>query len=242
MRRRDKQAQQSTQHMLPPVFQEKLLPLQPLTAQNPKQGVYIDAIRSKYISLVVATGYAGTSKTYIPSRIAAELFLEGKIKKIVICRPAMSNSKSLGFFSGDKDEKMMNWVMPVLDTIQKVLGASRVKYEIKIGRIELLPMEVAKGRSFDPDTFIICDEAEDLTIDEVKTILTRNAGCKMVLSGDTRQSALKERSGLKVLADLLKKEKEIRKYVKMVDFGDYDDIVRHEVCKLMIMVFDRNNL
>ena len=139
----------------------------PLVPLNERQGQYIDYIQHK--KLTIATGFAGTSKTYIPTTIACDMWRRGEIKQIYLTRPNVSNSKSLGFFSGSVVEKMSNWLLPVLDIMNRRLGKSVVEIAIKSGDIAFIPLEVIKGMSFGADTFVICDEAEDLTIAEAKS-------------------------------------------------------------------------
>lgn len=209
----------------------------PLVAMNERQAEYIDAIHNK--NLVIATGYAGTSKTYIATVIAADKFRTGEISKIYLCRPNVSNSQSLGFFSGDVNSKLRNWLMPIISVLYQRMGRAAVNIALEAGDIELLPLETIKGMSFNSHCMVLVDEAEDLTIDEVKCITTRAGGCKMVLCGDTRQSALFEKSGLAIFSEIVANSKNLSDNISHINFNDYSHIVRSKLCKELIIAFDK---
>lgn len=228
------------QREIKPKFQQQRaeqLANKPLIPLTEKQKYLIEEIKSK--NLVVAMGYAGTGRTFVAASVAAEMYHLGQIDKIILARPAISEAASVGFFSGSKDDKMLNWVAPMIDVLNKRLGKTVVDLAISEGNIELQPLETIKGRSFGKDTFVICDEAQDATIEEIKSVVTRNANCKMVICGDVRQSALKKNSGLYLLLDILDKSPELDEYIGFIDFDEYDDIVRSKICKQMIIAFER---
>lgn len=207
----------------------------PLVPMNELQKEYINLIRDKQV--VIATGFAGTSKTYIPTVIACDKYLMGEIDQIYITRPAVSNSKSLGYFSGDLVEKMSNWLGPVLTTMKERLGQGTLEVAIKNGDITFLPFEVLKGYSF-KNCFVLCDEAEDVTVDEAKKFITRiGENCTAVLAGDVTQSELKDRSGLVKLVELIRKTPMLESTSGLVDFNRPSDIVRSRVCKEWILAF-----
>lgn len=207
-------------------------PLQPL---NQGQAEYIRSIESS--PFVIATGYAGTSKTYIPTRIAAKWLQQEAIDKIVIARPAASMSESLGFFKGDHIEKMKMWIAPVLDALKEDLKPGYIEYLLTTGAIDCVPMETIKGRSM-KNAFIIIDEAEDLTLKEVKTLLTRlGTNSTMVFAGDISQVDI-ARSGLGEFLALREKNNRLKNIVDHIAFDDYDDIVRSEAVRDVIIGLD----
>ncbi len=207
----------------------------PLVPLNEKQKDYINKIRS--CDMVIATGLAGTSKTYIPTVMACDLFRTGQIERIVFTRPNISNSKSLGMFKGDLIEKMSQWLMPVINILRDRLGDAALEIALKRGTIEFVPMEVIKGYSAENCMFI-CDEAEDLTREEAKKIVTRQGkNCTMILCGDISQSELKESSGLRMLAEMAKKYETL--HVGLVDFDNIGDIVRSQQCKEWLIAFKK---
>ena len=219
-------------------IEERVLP--PLRPLNDKQAKYIQLISDK--KLVVATGYAGTSKTYIPTVMACDAYRKGEINKIFLCRPAMSESKSLGYFGGDLVDKCKNWLLPVLFTMYERLGKDVVEIAIRCGDIQFIPMETIKGMSFGKGTFIIVDECEDVTVKEAKSILTRQGGGTMILAGDIGQSALNEKSGLKFIVDMIAKYPELEKTTGVIDFNDVDDIVRSKECKAWIVAMSKEKV
>lgn len=209
--------------------------IKPLVAMNEKQKRYIRLIKEK--DMIIGTGYAGTSKTYIPTVMACDWYRLGTVSKIVYTRPNISNSKSLGFFGGDLETKMSNWLMPVLNILKERLGNEVLEIALKHGDVSFVPIEVVKGYSAEDCIFIV-EEAEDLTVEEAKKIVTRQGrNSKMILSGDLGQSELKERSGLKLLVDMAKKYSELN--VGLIDFNDIDDIVRSQQCKEWIVAFNK---
>lgn len=209
----------------------------PLVPMNEKQRDYMEKIED--YDLILATGYAGSSKTYIPTVMACDAYRKGEIKKIVFTRPNISNSKSLGYFSGNAIEKLSQWLMPVMSILRKRLGDNTLELAIKRGDIEFIPMEVVKGYSAE-DCMFICDEAEDLTREEAKKLVTRaGKGCTMVLCGDLTQSELSEESGLKMLVDMAWKYPHLD--VGLVDFNHINDIVRGEQVKQWILAFNKED-
>jgi len=202
-----------------------------------KQREYVEAM--EVTPIVIATGYAGTSKTYCATRTAVKMLREGRVEKIVICRPPSSSSKSLGYSKGDDNEKMESWIMPVLDALKDDFSRTEIEYMVKVGVIEYQPLEKIKGRSFNK-AFIVIDEAEDLEFKELQHICTRiGRGSTMVLAGDVLQSDLKE-SGLKRLVTMVKNGGAgLADIIDYVDFSSSNDIVRSEACKVMTLAFHR---
>lgn len=211
----------------------------PITPLNDLQAEYIKLIHHK--RLIIATGFPGTSKTFLPTVIACDKWRTGEIKRIYLTRPNISDSKSLGFFSGDLVEKMSNWLLPVLDVMYARLGRAVVEIAIKNGDISFVPLEVIKGMSFPKDTFVICDEAEDLTVREARAVVTRQGGCTMVICGDLEQSALSEKSGLLYLKNLVEKYPHLADYTGFVDFNRPSDIVRSLECKAWILAMRKED-
>ena len=131
---------------------EEFLKNNPIVPMNPKQRKYMELLDTK--RCILATGYAGTSKTYIPTATFADWYRTGKIKKIVLVRPAVSNSKSLGYFAGTIEQKSSVWLAPVIDVLFKRIGRTATLLAIESGDIEFVPMETVKGRSFDDTTAV----------------------------------------------------------------------------------------
>lgn len=209
-------------------------PLKPL---NEKQAEYIRLLKEK--DMVIATGYAGTSKTYCPTVLACDAFKLGEIDKIYLTRPNISNSKSLGYFGGTLEEKCANWLGPVLSILIERIGRNDVELAIKHGDISFVPFEVIKGWSFS-NCWVICDEAEDMTEEEAKKIVTRmGKNSKLCLAGDLTQSELKQRSGLKKLKEMAENTPQLESRVGIIDFDRPSDIVRSDLCREWILAFNR---
>jgi phosphate starvation-inducible PhoH-like protein len=204
---------------------------------NERQAEYFEALQHK--DLVVAVGHAGTSKTFVACCFAADAYQAGTISKIVLARPAESSSKSLGFAKGNQNEKMTQWVLPMLTVLYSRLGKTVVDMAIEEGNIILQPLESIKGMSYGKQYWVICDECEDCTIEEIKSIVTRNGGAKMTLCGDVTQSCLQERSGLLALMNLVNGSQKLQESAALVDFDLYEHIVRSKLCKDFIMAYDK---
>lgn len=207
----------------------------PLKARNDKQAAYIQSIQAN--PLTVATGFAGTAKTYIPTVMACDAYLKGTISKIVFTRPNISNTKSLGMFKGSAIEKMEMWLMPVINILRDRLTTGGLETAIENGNIVFMPLEVVKGYSAE-NCFFIVDEGEDITEEEAKKIVTRQGkNCKMVISGDISQSELKDRSGLKWIGYMVGKYPKLQ--AGFIDFNHPDDIERGEACKAWILATEQ---
>lgn len=207
----------------------------PIVPLNGKQKHYMELLEDK--KCIIATGFAGTSKTFIPSAVFADRLRTNQIEKIVLVRPATSNSKSLGYFAGTIEEKSSVWLAPVIDVFYKRLGRAATLLAIEEGEIEFVPLETIKGRSFGPEVAVIVTEAEDCTVEEIMSLLTRQNGCTLVIEGDIRQSALREDSGLKLAIDLLNEFPVLQQTTGLVNFDEYQDIVRSKECREWIKVF-----
>jgi phosphate starvation-inducible PhoH-like protein len=219
---------------------EEFIKNNPIVPMNPKQRKYMELLDTK--RCILATGYAGTSKTYIPTATFADWYRTGKIKKIVLVRPAVSNSKSLGYFAGTIEQKSSVWLAPVIDVLFKRIGRAATLLAIDSGDIEFVPMETVKGRSFDDTTAVIVTEAEDCTTEEIMSLLTRQNGCVLVIEGDIQQSALKHDSGLKLAIDLYNKYARLQETMGLINFDDIGDIVRSKECREWIKVFSKEGL
>ena len=202
-----------------------------LVPKTEHQGDLINAIKSS--CQVIVFGPAGTGKTYVTATMAADLYTTKQIDKIVITRPMISVGKEIGILPGDLGEKVAPWALPVLDVLNKHLGKGAVETGIKNGNIEMAPLALMRGRSFD-DAFIICDEAQNITTHELKMLLTRvGEGSTIVLNGDIMQTDLKDGDGLTKITHLAKKH---MLPIPIVEF-DLDDIVRSDICAQWVRVF-----
>lgn len=223
----------------PRVIKEKFLDerrefirAKPLVALNARQETYIELLNEKPV--VIATGYAGTSKTYIPTVMAADLFKLGQIDKIIITRPAVSSSKSVGYFKGTEIEKMSVWLNSVIPVFLERLGKDAFEIALAAKNIEFIPLEVIKGMSIN-NAWVLVEEASDLTKDEVVKMVTRmGKNSKLVLSGDIRQAELSTTSGLAWVADFVTRHK-LTENFGFIDFNNVNDIVRSDAVRQFIV-------
>jgi phosphate starvation-inducible PhoH-like protein len=207
-----------------------------LVAKTDRQKDLIEALRSS--SQVLILGPAGTGKTYVTATFAADLYVTKQIDKIVITRPHVAVGKDLGFLPGTLEEKTYPWALPVLDVLTKHLGKGTVDTAIKNGNIEMAPLALMRGRSFD-DSFIIVDETQNITTHELKMLLTRvGENSKIVLNGDAQQSDLKEADGLSKIIHLAKKH---MLPVPIIEFG-IEDIIRSDICAEWVKIFMKEGL
>lgn len=211
--------------------------VQPLSALNEAHGHLMSNIQSKDITFV--TGPAGTGKTYIAAGMAADMLRERKIEKILITRPMIGCGEDMGHLPGDIDEKYAPWVQPVIDVLNERLGESYVRNLLKGKKIEAVPLQFMRGKSL-RDSFVLCDEAQNITSEQMKMLLTRiGEGSKMVIGGDINQSDLKDsrevfqQSGLKDAITRLKSIPEIGN----VEFTR-EDIVRHGLTRKILDAYD----
>lgn len=207
-----------------------------LVPKTDKQKELLEAL--KEYSQVFILGPAGTGKTYVTATYAADLYTLKEIDKIVITRPHVAVGKELGFLPGSLEEKTYPWALPVLDVLEKHLGKGTVETGIKNGNIEMAPLALMRGRSFD-NAFIIVDETQNITTHELKMLLTRvGEGTTIVLNGDVQQSDLKEADGLSKVIHLAKKH---MMPVPIIEFS-VDDIIRSDICAMWVKVFMKERL
>lgn len=217
---------------------EEELQAKPLVPLTEKQKLFMKLIREK--DCVVATGVAGSSKSYIPSAMAADMYRLGQIKKIFVTRPAVSSSKSLGFFKGSVQEKMECWLGPVISVLKERLGSAAYDIALNKGDICFIPLETVKGMSFN-DSFVIVEEASDLTKEEIVKLVTRvGQRTKITITGDVLQAELNAGAGMKWLAGFVKRN-DLDGHFGFVDFNSYDDIVRSGVVKSFLIALHKED-
>jgi phosphate starvation-inducible PhoH-like protein len=206
----------------------KTVPLNPL---NSSQKAYIDALKSH--QQVIVLGPSGTGKTYIAATYAANLYVNRRIGKIIVTRPAVSVGKSLGALPGNLEEKFGPWLSPVVSVLEQQLGKGVVETGIKNGNIVMAPLEYMRGSSF-KDAFVLADECQNLDVAQFKMLVTRiGENCTLVMNGDIRQSDIKEQSGLSKAIHLAKK---YNIDACVVEFT-LDDVVRSDMCRQWLEAF-----
>lgn len=211
-------------------------PLSGIVPRTENQRLLLEALKTS--SQVFILGPAGTGKTYVTATYAADLYTLKEVDKIVITRPHVAVGKDIGYLPGTLEEKTYPWALPVLDVLAKHLGKGAVDTGIKNGNIEMAPLALMRGRSFE-NAFIIVDETQNITTHELKMLLTRvGEGSTIVLNGDIQQSDLKEADGLSKVIHLAKK---YMLPVPIIEFG-FQDIVRSDICAEWVKVFYKESL
>ncbi|WP_124059579.1 PhoH family protein [Vaginisenegalia massiliensis] len=204
-----------------------------IRAKNYGQLQYIKAVE-KY-DMVFGVGPAGTGKTYLAVVLAVQALKEGKVKKIILTRPAVEAGENLGFLPGDLKEKVDPYLRPVYDALYNVYGTEHTNRLMERGVIEIAPLAYMRGRTLE-DAFVILDEAQNTTIAQMKMFLTRMGfGSKMIINGDHTQIDLPKgvRSGL---IDAEAKLKNLER-IKFVTFDEFD-VVRHPVVADIIKAYN----
>lgn len=204
--------------------------------KNEKQDILIRSIKTYPITVTI--GCAGTGKTYCSAGTVAQLFLKGGYKKIVLTRANVPTGKSLGHFPGDIKEKMTPWLMPMLEVLSKAFGKGKFEYMLNKEQIEIQPIETIRGRSYE-DALVLVDEAQNLSMDEIKAITTRiGENTKLILMGDPAQSDVKNGKDLTDFCYVVRKN---GIEMPVVEFG-VNDIVRSDIVADLVKMFIQERL
>lgn len=206
----------------------------PIQVKTLGQRHYVSEIRKK--DIVFGIGPAGTGKTYLAVVLAVVALKENKVKRIILTRPAVEAGESLGFLPGDLQEKVDPYLRPLYDALHDVLGPEQSAKAFERGIIEVAPLAYMRGRTLD-DSFIILDEAQNTTPEQMKMFLTRlGFGSKMVITGDVTQIDLPrgKNSGLIEAKRILQGIQEIG----FISFSE-SDVVRHSLVQKIITAYER---
>lgn len=194
---------------------------------------YIDTIRRNAITIGI--GPAGTGKTYLAVALAVKALKNKEVERIILTRPAVEAGEKLGFLPGDMQDKVDPYLRPLYDALYDMLGSETFQKYITRGTIEVAPLAYMRGRTLN-EAFIILDEAQNTTQEQMKMFLTRfGFGSKMVITGDVTQIDLPggKKSGLKQAAYILRNTPGIG----VVNFGE-SDVVRHEIVGVVIRAYE----
>ncbi len=207
-----------------------------LAPKTVNQRRYVDAI--EHHDLTFGIGPAGTGKTYLAVAMAVSAFLNKRVSRIVLTRPAVEAGERLGFLPGTLQEKIDPYLRPLFDALFDMMDAEKVEKLIERNTIEIAPLAFMRGRTLN-DCFIILDEAQNTTAEQMKMALTRQGfNSKMVVTGDRTQVDLPagKRSGLMDAVEILGG-------VEGIAFVNFDerDVVRHTLVQRIVRAYDRYN-
>lgn len=207
-----------------------------IKAKTIGQKQYVEAI--KHHTIVFGVGPAGTGKTYLAVALAVKSFKAHDVNKIILTRPAVEAGEKLGFLPGDLQEKVDPYLRPLYDGLSDMLGLDSFQKFMEKGIIEVAPLAYMRGRTLE-NAFIILDEAQNTTPEQIKMFLTRlGNGSKMVITGDVTQIDLpnKQLSGLIQAIDVLKNVDDIA----IQQFNE-KDVVRHKLVQDIIKAYEDYN-
>ncbi len=205
-----------------------------ITPRNPSQQNYVKAILKN--DIIISIGPAGTGKTYLAMAMAMAAFSKGEVKRIVLTRPAVEAGEALGFLPGDLSEKITPYLRPLYDALYDMMDFEKAKALIEQETIEIAPLAFMRGRTLN-DAFIILDEAQNTTSEQMKMFLTRiGYGSKAIVTGDITQIDLPagKKSGLieakKILTNI--------KGIEFIYFSKHD-VVRHKLVSNIIDAYEK---
>ncbi len=207
----------------------------PVRARTPNQRVLVD--ESNNNDLIFAIGPAGTGKTYTAIALAVRALKNRQIQRIILSRPAVEAGENLGFLPGDLKEKIDPYLQPLYDALQDMIPAKRLEDFLKDGTIQIAPLAFMRGRTLS-NAFVILDEAQNTTINQLKMFLTRmGLNTKFIVTGDVTQIDLPRRSNsgllfaLKILNNI--------ESISVVKFNT-NDIVRHRLVREIVDAYSRH--
>ncbi|GAB1534729.1 PhoH family protein [Geovibrio sp. ADMFC3] len=204
-----------------------------VSPKSPRQKAYLQAIKDK--DLVFGIGPAGTGKTYLAMAMGVHLFLKKKVGRIILTRPAVEAGENLGFLPGDIADKINPYLRPLYDALYSMMNIEQVAALVEKNIIEVAPLAFMRGRTLN-DSFIILDEAQNTTSEQMKMFLTRlGFRSKAVVTGDITQVDLpsSKKSGLILVRDILKNIDDIG----FVEFSQ-KDVVRHSLVQKIIQAYE----
>lgn len=222
--------QKSTQKMKKIALKTKKKTISP---RSPNQAHYLEAMLSH--EMVFGLGPAGTGKTYLAVAAAVNAYLEGRVERLIFCRPAVEAGERLGFLPGDMKDKVDPYLRPIYDALHDMLHWDVMVKKMEMGDIEIAPLAFMRGRTLS-NAFVILDEAQNSTCTQMKMFLTRmGEASHMVITGDITQTDLPigVKSGLREATEILGNVDDIA----MINF-ERDDVIRHPLVGKIIDAYD----
>jgi len=205
-----------------------------ISPNHGNQEAYVSTIKSK--DLTFGIGPAGTGKTYLAVALAVQKFVSGEVEKMLLVRPAVEAGEKLGFLPGDLSQKVDPYLRPLYDALYEMLGFKETSQLIERNIIEVVPLAFMRGRTLN-NSFIILDESQNTTVEQMKMFLTRfGFGSKVVVTGDITQIDLPKNtlSGLVHSLEVLKNIDD----VGLVEFNSID-VVRHGLVQKIVEAYGK---
>lgn len=206
----------------------------PIKARTVGQKKYVEAIKNN--TIVLGVGPAGTGKTFLAVAMAVKALRNKQISRIILTRPAIEAGEKLGFLPGDLQSKIDPYLRPLYDALYEMMGQETYSKMVEKGVIEIAPLAYMRGRTLD-DSFIILDEAQNSTFEQMKMFLTRlGTNSKAVVTGDPTQIDLPfgQKSGLVAACEILDGIEDIR-----IHHFTEKDVVRHRLVQKIILAYDK---
>lgn len=206
----------------------------PIKAKTVGQRQYVRLIESN--TVIIGTGPAGTGKTFLAVAMAVKALREKKVSRIILTRPAIEAGEKLGFLPGDLQSKIDPYLRPLYDSLFEMMGAENYQRQVERGVIEVAPLAYMRGRTLD-DSFIILDEAQNCTPEQMKMFLTRlGFNSKAVVTGDLTQTDLPsgQKSGLSTAVRILEGIDDIA-----IHAFTEKDVVRHNLVRKIILAYEK---
>ncbi len=207
-----------------------------IVARSPNQEEYLTMLKS--CDMVFGLGPAGTGKTYLAVAAGVDLYLKGKVERLIFTRPAVEAGEKLGFLPGDVKDKVDPYLRPIYDALHDMLPMDFLEKKVEAGEIEIAPLAFMRGRTL-AHSYVILDEAQNTTCQQMKMFLTRmGEASHMVVTGDASQTDLPSNipSGLSDALNILKD-------VDDIGFQTFtaEDVIRHPLVRKIINAYDKHN-